>query len=114
MNVIGGLRRCQDDDGNTSERSIGFDFRQHFPSVLSREIEVEKDQVRPGGLLVRAGATEEIDGLDTVDDVGKIDGHPRLAKRFERKPRIARIILHEEDVNSAPVHKMFGLSGWLT
>src|SRR4051794_39206581 len=64
--VLLGLRGRQDHDRDAAEGRLRLDLLQHLAAVLLREVQVQQDQVGPGGVGVAARLPQEGEGLDAV------------------------------------------------
>src|SRR5713226_1198098 len=89
----------QDDDGNPTEIHVPLDLRQDFAAVLARHVEVEQDEIGPGGAGERILSPEVGERLDAVGHDVQPVADLRLRQRLLHEPRVASIVLNEEDVD---------------
>ena len=108
--VVPGSRQYHDRNG--AQVGIGFQFRQHLPAVLARQIQVQQDQVGPRGAGVRIPPVQEFHRLDAVFHMAEIARNPPRLQGFDGEVRIARTVLDEENLDGS-VRRHGGRQGTL-
>lgn len=94
-----GLRGGQDHDGDAPERRIGLDLREDLAAILPREVQVEQDEIRPGGVGMRPRPQEEGQGGQPILDHVQAIPHLALLEGFHGEANIAGIVLDQQDLD---------------
>ena len=90
--------RGEYDHRDASQRLVLFDLREHLPTILSRQIEVEENEIRTWCIMEPLGAAEKVDGLDPVGGDMQLDRRLSLGERLAGEADIAGVIFHQKDV----------------
>src|SRR6202034_4794410 len=98
--VVLGVARSQYDEGDPTQGVVALDEGQDLPAVDPRQIEVEEDQVRAGGVRVLALLAQEGDGGLPVVDYVELVEDLRLVEGLAGHHGVARIVLHQQQVDA--------------
>ena len=86
--------------GIVRRSGVGLDLRQHLAAVAAGQVEVEQDQVGPGGVGVLALAAQVGQRLAAVaDDVEPVV--QVLLERLAGHQHVAGVVLDQQDVDDA-------------
>src|SRR5579871_4421166 len=100
--LLGGLppvlvpgRAGQDQGGDAAQAAGGFDHCHDFVPVFPGQVEVQQDEVRPGGGMVGVLAAQVIHRRVAVGDDVQVHHELGTVEGFLHEPCVARVILHE-------------------
>jgi hypothetical protein len=82
VDVLLRARGGQHEDRDRFQVFIGLDLHQHFTAILSRHVEVEKNQVRPGCVRVRPVSAKKLHRFHAVADHMDVAVLVGLLERF--------------------------------